>query len=592
MPNTTIKSKSTKNIIGDFNGDGLDDVLMLYPECTNTDCSTSNGNRLKMFISNGNGDFTNTWTSNLNELQYSNPGNPSDNKLDLGDASLLRFVVGNFIGDSKEEILVYKKFVNTNTPVDYKLLSDLNNFPCFIQHSKIYNSFGTDPKIGLASLNGATYYAANLIGDHHDELFSIEAQGAGLPMKWVVQQITSSGVVPSQTGTFNFSQEELYFENFDLSTSYDELFTINKYSNWALLQGYNGSGFYYKWSDMGNGSFFGNNQCWDNFHVNFTPNSQVLFGNIDNCDNDIECMIFNNNDLEHPITLEFTSSQNQFNCQSVLWPTIVGSNNMNATHSQLEVTVNERYVTPRTCANYLWNSNICLQWTGGNTIYTPREFYSRSEKDGPLSILMGNFYDNTAQNGFIRKTKELLVFRNNYVHSVPSNLAGLNFFTTDCSPNGLYGGGCDGNTNIAFYNPLGQVVAYYNKPNNSFNGYSYKSGGSYSIYSLTNGNQNLRQGNFTNSTSLTENINQFVEITIAPNPADEAIEVSFSSLKNIYDAEIAIINAKGEVTLVDKINILEGVNKLMVNITNLTPGFYLVRASNKENVFTKKFIKS
>ena len=359
-----------------------------------------------------------------------------------------------------------------------------------------------------------------------------------------------------------------------------------------MLQGYNGSTFVYKWSDMGNGSFFGNNQCWDNSHLYFPANRQLLFGNLDNCDDDIECMIFSNNDLEHPITLEFNSLQNQFKCNSVLWPNLVGSNNVNTSQSQLAVTVYERYVTPTTCANYLWNTNTCLQWTGGQTIMAQRQFYSRSEKDGPLSILMGNFYNNTTQNGFIRKTKELLVFRNNYLQTVPSNLNSLTWFTTNCSPNGLNGGGCNGNTNIAFINPLGQTVALYNKPNDSFNGYGYKNGANYSMYSLTNGTQNLRLGSFAGAESSPKNQDQFVEMTISPNPADEAIEILFSSSESIYDAEIAIINAKGEASLVDKIDILEGVNKLNLNVSHLAPGFYLVRASNKEKVFTKKFVKN
>lgn len=318
-----------------------------------------------------------------------------------------------------------------------------------------------------------------------------------------------------------------------------------------------------------------------------------MFGNLDNCDDDVECMIFNNNDLEHPVTLEFTSLQNQFNCNSVLWPTLTGSNNLNTSQSSLSATVYEQYVTPTTCANYLWSTNICLQWTGGNTIMTPRQFYSRVEKDGPLSIIMGIFYNNTSLNGFTRKTKELLVFRNDYIQSVPSNLSGLQYFKTNCSPNGLYGGGCDGNTNIAFYNPIGQVVAYYNKPNDSFNGYGYKGGARYSMFSLTTSNQNLRlaSNNINNSNTSDLKVNS-VELTISPNPASEVIELTLSSLINMYSTDVAIINEKGENTLIDKIDVLEGENKLTINVSNLKAGVYLIKASNKENLFTKKFIKN
>lgn len=593
LPNTTL-STGFKKIIGDFNGDGLDDILMAYPECTNANCSATNGNWLKMFISNGNGDFTNTWTSAMNLLNVYVPLTSSNSTIDITDLTSLEFVVGNFIGDGKDEILVYSKFINSSTSMSVALLSNLNTSPCVQEFKQVFSPpFTTDPKIGFASLNGANFYAANLYGDQHDELFSLESQGSGLPMKWYIQQLDPSGVITGPSGTFNYTNEELYFENFDLSTSYDELFTINKYSNWALLQGFNGSTFYYKWSDMGNGSFFGNGECpLGTYMVNFSPSSQVLFGNLDNCDDDIECMVFNNNDLEHPITLEFSSAQNKFNCNSTLWPTLIGSNNVNATQSSLSVTVDEHYVTPTTCANYLWGTSICLQWTGGNTVSTPRQFYSRVEKDGPLSILMGNFYNNTLINGFVRKTKELLVFKNDRIESVPSNLTGLSWFSTNCSPNGLYGGGCDGNTNIAFNNPLGQTVAYYNKPNNSFIGYGYNGGASYSMYSLTNGIQNLRLGNSNNNSVLNDKPSQFDEIIVSPNPADETIEIIFYSTVNMYETEITIISEKGEVTQVDKTDILEGENKIRINVSHLKTGLYLVKASNKENLFTKKFVKN
>ena len=81
------------------------------------------------------------------------------------------------------------------------------------------------------------------------------------------------------------------------------------------------------------------------------------------------------------------------------------------------------------------------------------------------------------------------------------------------------------------YNTLSQVVAYYNKPDNTFVGYGSKGGASYSMYSLTNGGQNLRMGSFVANSSLDETTNKVIEISIAPNPADEIIKISFFFLR-------------------------------------------------------------
>ena len=58
---------------------------------------------IKMFQSNGNGDFNLIWTSPNNSLNFT----PS-NSLDLlsGHRSDWKFISGNFVGDNKDEIVI------------------------------------------------------------------------------------------------------------------------------------------------------------------------------------------------------------------------------------------------------------------------------------------------------------------------------------------------------------------------------------------------------------------------------------------------------------------------------------------------------
>lgn len=594
LPNTNVPNKANSKVIGDFNGDGLDDLLILVTECANAACSAGDP-YVKLFLSDGNGNFTLSWTSSANNLGLTNGKS-------ITLESSLKFIAGNFIGDAKDEVMVYKSISDGSQGTFYYMLSNLQNPTPTYSFGKEYPSPQTvDPKIGTSSLNGAKYYAANLIGDSHDELFSVEPTSNSNPSKWYMQTFdgTPSGIATLFTGANSFigswgigSSDEYYFANFNVTTSYDELFCIIKSAGWAMVQNFNiaSSSFQYNWSDMGNGDFFNTNQC-SGYSIPFNVNSQLFFGNLDNCDDDIECLIIPNNDYGHPITLEYTSAEARFNCYSTLWPTMLGINSVAITQSALSATANELYRTPRVCTNYLWsNPNLCLQWSGGNQVIAPRQFYSRNEVDGSLQMIIGNFYNNTSNNLFIRNTSDFMIFRNNYAYDVPSNLNGTTFLT-DCAPNGLYGGGCNSNTSIPLYNTLGQVIAYYNKPNDSFVGYGHKAGCNYSMYSLTNGNQNLRLASFNSNESTFELNNSNVDIKILPNPASDLISVDFYSTENLNETSVSIISSEGKITNILNVDVKSGKNTFDIDISRLTSGWYMLRFINESRVDVKKFIK-
>jgi hypothetical protein len=608
LPNTN--GFFNKKVVGDFDGNGVDDIFVISDEPNGA--GVSSGTFARLFLSNGGGGFNLSWTSNLGQL------NLSSGSIDISISGDIDIIAGNFYGDNKDEVLIKKQLNGGQESTFWFLLGNLNNpTPTNLGFRSFSNpgSTGILPVIGGASIN-SRFYAANLIGDGHDELFShysgnnswnIQTFNINFPgsANFYSNYSAASGWIGSWSLGNGFT--DIYFANFDLSTSYDEVFTIKKSSSWAMLQNFNtvSNAFTMKWTDYGNSDFFMNNQCAPySYNLQFNAGYEVFFGNLDNCDGDVECLIIPNNDLVHPITLEFNSATNAFKCWSIRWPTMNNSNNIAGTTSTYAYSAYERWTSRRYCSKTCLG--ICCQYTGGQNYIQQRDFYSTNTKDGNLSFLFGNFYNNSYWNGFTTAypTMDLLVFRNDIASNPPSQLNGQTFLT-NCTPDNMYGNYCPNPSNIYIYNLAGQYIASFNRNNGLFNTTAVKSG-RWCMYSLTDATTNLRGINNVDSVPKAndfyiptliepndiENISLFT-LNVKPNPTSDKINVSFNSNLNLINNTVEIINVEGKIVYQAKTNIFEGVNILDINVSSLKDGVYFVKyiTANGEN-YKSKFVKN
>jgi hypothetical protein len=608
LPN--VSGFYNKKVVGDFDGNGIDDIFIISDEPNGT--GVSSGTYARLFLSNGGGGFNLQWTSGQGAI------NLTSGSIDISIPGDIDIISGNFYGDNKDEVLIKKQLNSGQETTFWYLLGDINNATPTNLGSRSYDNPGVTgilPIIGSASIN-SRFFAANLIGDGHDELFSIYSGDNS----WNIQTFnkplhgpsnfnsnyTATGYIGSwQLNSSYF--DDIYFANFDLNTSYDEIFTLRKSGSWAMLQNFNttSNSFTLKWTDYGNSDFFMNNQCAPySYNLQFNTSYDVYFGNMDNCDADVECLIIPNNDIQHPITLEFNSGTNAFRCWSVHWPTMNGSDNIAGTITSYACSGYERWTSRRYCTSTCLG--ICCHYTGGNSYITQRDFYNTNTKDGNLSFLLGNFYNNSYWNsGFNINTLDLIVFRNDIGSIVPLQMNGLTFLT-NCSPDNMYGDYCPDNSNIYIYNLAGQYIASFNRNNGLFNTAAYKSG-RYCMYSLTDPTTNLRtKKNVPDSTPTinifhnpsliesneVENINLF-DLNVKPNPSSEKITVSLKSNINLINNSVEIINIEGEIVSHIITNIYEGINIMDINVSLLNNGVYFVKytTSNGE-IYKSKFIKN
>ena len=77
------------------------------------------------------------------------------------------------------------------------------------------------------------------------------------------------------------------------------------------------------------------------------------------------------------------------------------------------------------------------------------------------------------------------------------------------------------------------------------------------------------------------------QVTLFPNPTNEIIMVDFGHY--FVNPKVEIYNLEGR--LIKSIDNKTNINKLMVDVSSLSNGVYLLRLEDKEKAITKKFIK-
>ena len=77
------------------------------------------------------------------------------------------------------------------------------------------------------------------------------------------------------------------------------------------------------------------------------------------------------------------------------------------------------------------------------------------------------------------------------------------------------------------------------------------------------------------------------EITLYPNPAQQSLTISYNGV--LKHPKVEVFNLEGR--LIKSIDNKTNIKKLMVDVSSLSNGVYLLRLEDKEKAITKKFIK-
>lgn len=105
----------------------------------------------------------------------------------------------------------------------------------------------------------------------------------------------------------------------------------------------------------------------------------------------------------------------------------------------------------------------------------------------------------------------------------------------------------------------------------------------------------LEDDNFTGNPSYltltdTEEVEAFNQVRLYPNPAIDDLIIGFEAQK-AADYQLDILNANGQLVQRQQINATIGNNLAELDVSQLTPGFYLVRIATNTTTKTMKFIK-
>lgn len=97
-------------------------------------------------------------------------------------------------------------------------------------------------------------------------------------------------------------------------------------------------------------------------------------------------------------------------------------------------------------------------------------------------------------------------------------------------------------------------------------------------------------GTFTKSKIVTARFDQILQAIAAPNPADDYVNVQFTS-RTPGTTKILVYNMAGIELSQTQININEGINSHRINVGKLSAGHYFVKVSNEEGDTNLRFVK-
>jgi len=100
----------------------------------------------------------------------------------------------------------------------------------------------------------------------------------------------------------------------------------------------------------------------------------------------------------------------------------------------------------------------------------------------------------------------------------------------------------------------------------------------------------LAKGSAKCTSTPTEDLQSFVSaLNIQPNPANEAIHVSFN-VQQAGEYDVRVVNVIGATVLQSKINLINGGNEMMLTTSSLNNGLYFYALSKDNQTFTQKFV--
>jgi hypothetical protein len=91
------------------------------------------------------------------------------------------------------------------------------------------------------------------------------------------------------------------------------------------------------------------------------------------------------------------------------------------------------------------------------------------------------------------------------------------------------------------------------------------------------------------STQGTEELHNTNNLKVFPNPASEEITVTFNAEKK-GNAEIGIMTVEGKIIRNSNILVTPGINSIVVGLSDLLPGIYLLKFQDDSGIFIQKFV--